>query len=160
MRKLLFLSFFLYSAIAFTQEDNFWDNVRFGGGIGFGFGSNNTTLSISPAAVYDFNDSFSLGMGIGYSYNKNDSFKSNIISPNIFILYRPIREIEFSSDLQQMYVHRKSDSLSEKYNYPALNLGFSYRMGNVSLGVQYDVLYDKNKSIYASAFSPIVRVFF
>lgn len=160
MRKLLLFVFFICSTIAFTQEDNFWDNVRFGGGVGFGFGSNNTTLSLSPAAVYDFNDSFSIGVGIGYSYNKKDSFKSNIFSPNIFILYRPIREIELSSDLQQMYVQRKSNSFSEKYSYPALNLGFSYRMGSVSLGVQYDVLYDKNKSIYASAFSPIVRVFF
>ena len=86
MSRLLFFSLFIYSTIAFTQEDNFWNNVRFGGNIGFGFGSNNTTLSISPSAVYDFNDNFSLGLGMGYSYNKKDSFKSNIFSPDIFIL--------------------------------------------------------------------------
>lgn len=160
MRRLFFFSFFIYSTIAFTQEDNFWNNVRFGGDVSFGFGSNNTTLSISPAAVYDFNESFSIGVAIGYAYNKNDGLSSNIIAPKVITLFRPIREIEFSADLQQMYVNTNINGTSRRYNYPALNIGASYRIGVVSLGIQYDVLYEENKSVYASAFSPIVRVFF
>lgn len=161
MKKVFIIAVFLfYSVFAFTQEHSFWKNLRFGGDASFGFGSNNTTLAISPAAVYDFNESFSIGLGIGYVYNKNEGLSSNIITPKIITLYRPIREIEFSADLQQMYVNTNINGTSKKYNYPALNIGASYRIGVVSLGVQYDVLYEKSKSVYASAFSPIVRVFF
>ena len=59
-----------------------------------------------------------------------------------------------------MYVNTNVNGTSKSYNYPALNIGASYRIGVVSLGVQYDVLFENSKSIYASAFSPVVRVFF
>ena len=41
-----------------------------------------------------------------------------------------------------------------------VNLGIAYRSGWFAGGLRYDVLYDSNKSVYASALSPIVRFYF
>lgn len=160
MKRVLFISFLFCCASLIAQESNFWNNVRFGGGFGLGFGNNNTTIAISPSAVYDFNEQFSLGAGIGYLYNKQNSFSSNVYSGSIISLYNPMNEIQLSAEFEQLFVNRRSRSFKENYNYPALYLGAAYRTGHVSFGIRYDVLYNKDKSIFASPISPIVRIFF
>lgn len=160
MKKYLTLIVLLYSAILFSQENSLLKSLRFGGDLGFSFGSNSTTFSVSPTIVYDFNENFSLGAGFGYLYGKNNQNKLTAISPKIIALYKPIETIEFSADLQQLYITKKTDSYTEKYNYPSLNLGAAYRLGVLSFGVKYDVLYKKEKSIYPVAVFPFVRVLF
>ncbi len=160
MKKLIILFAFLSSFTIYSQQSDFWKNVRFGGGFGLGFGNNNTTISISPSAVYDFNDSFSLGLGTGYLYNKRNNLKSNIFSGSIISLYNPFDEIQLSGEYEHLFVSRSFSAISDNYNYPALYLGIAYRTGNFSLGVRYDVLYIENKSIYTSPISPIVRIYF
>ena len=151
---------FLFSVTAFSQESNFWSNTRFGGSFGFSFGSNTTTLSISPSAVYDFSEEFSKGGSIGYLYNKSSDYSANMYSASVITLYRPIPEIEFSGELLQSYVSKKIDNIKNNYSYPSLNIGAAYITGKVTFGIQYDVLYKEDKSIYANAFSPFIRVFF
>ncbi|CAL2087635.1 hypothetical protein [Tenacibaculum sp. 190524A02b] len=160
MKRVLFISFLFGCASLTAQESNFWNKVRFGGGFGLGFGNNNTTVAISPSAVYDFNEQFSLGLGVGYLYNKQNNFSSNVYSGSIISLYNPMNEIQLSAEFEHLFVNRRSRSFTENYNYPALYLGAAYRTGHVSFGIRYDVLYDKNKSIFASPISPIVRIFF
>ncbi|OCK42704.1 hypothetical protein BA195_07265 [Tenacibaculum soleae] len=160
MKTLITFSIFFYSLFSFSQESSFWNNTRFGGSFGFSFGSNTTTLSISPSAVYDFNEEFSLGGSIGYLYNKSSNYSANMYSASVITLYRPIPEIEFSGELLQSYVSKKIGTVKDNYSYPSLNIGVAYITGKVTFGVQYDVLYEEDKSIYANAFSPFIRIFF
>ncbi|CAM1333459.1 hypothetical protein [Tenacibaculum aestuariivivum] len=163
MKKIYLLLFLITTVTAFSQDNkdsNFWDNVRFGGGFGLDFGNNNTTVSISPSAIYNFNKSFSLGLGVGYLYNKRADFKSNVFSSSIISLYNPLKEIQISAEYEHLFVNRSSNTINNTYNYPALYLGAAYRSGNFSLGIRYDVLYNKDKSIYTSPISPIVRIYF
>lgn len=160
MKTLIAFSIFFYSLFSFSQESSFWNNTRFGGSFGFSFGSNTTTLSISPSAVYDFNEEFSLGGSIGYLYNKSSNYSANMYSASVITLYRPIPEIEFSGELLQSYVSKKIGTVKDNYSYPSLNIGVAYITGKVTFGIQYDVLYEEDKSIYANAFSPFIRIFF
>ena len=160
MKTLITFSIFFYSLFSFSQESSFWNNTRFGGSFGFSFGSNTTTLSISPGAIYDFSEEFSLGGSIGYLYNKSSDYSANMYSASVITLYRPIPEIEFSGELLQSYVSKKIGTIKDNYSYPSLNIGVAYITGKVTFGVQYDVLYEEDKSIYANAFSPFIRIFF
>jgi len=163
MKKIALLFFLLISFSILGQKDNtpkFWDNVRFGGGFGIGFGSNNTTIAISPSAIYEFNDAFALGIGTSYLYAKNNDLKSNVFGAGIISLYNPIQEFQLSAEFEQLFVNQKLGLIKNNYDYPALYLGGAYRVGSFSAGLRYDVLYDDSKSIYASAFSPIVRFYF
>ena len=164
MKKITILFFFLISFSILAQNGNkpkFWDHVRFGGGLGFGFGSNSTTINVSPSAIYDFQNGFALGIGVGYLYSKVNDFKSNVFSPGLVALYNPMNEVQLSAEFEQLFVNQKLTGFSDNnFEYPALYLGVAYRTGWAAFGVRYDVLYDERDSIFASAFSPIIRFYF
>jgi long-subunit fatty acid transport protein len=163
MKKITILLFFLISYSILAQNENksnFWDHVLFGGGLGLGFGSNSTTIAISPSAIYEFNDDFALGLGTSYLYAKNGDLKSNVFGVSLISLYNPLEEIQLSAEFEQLFVNQKLFNQKNSFNYPALYLGAAYRVGWFSAGIRYDVLYDEDKSIFASAFSPIVRFYF
>lgn len=170
MRKIVLIICVLTFFTGFTQNDddpipqlpqpNFWDNVRFGGGLGFGFGTDITTINVSPSAIYDFDNGFALGLSFGYLYAKNGDIKSNVLSPGLITLYNPAEQVQLSAEFEHLFISQKFGSTSFKYDYPALYLGVAYRTGWAAFGVRYDVLYDERDSIYASAFSPIIRVYF
>jgi len=163
MKKITILLFCLISFSILAQNENkpkFWDHVRFGGGLGFGFGSNSTTINVSPSAIYDFQNGFALGIGVGYLYSKVNDFKSNVFSPGLVALYNPMDEVQLSAEFEQLFVSQKFGNLKGSFDYPALYLGVAYRTGWAAFGVRYDVLYDERDSIFASAFSPIIRFYF
>ncbi|MFL0120205.1 hypothetical protein V2611_00235 [Tenacibaculum maritimum] len=143
-----------------TTKSDFWNHVHYGGGLGLSFRSNNTTVSISPSALYEFNDQFSLGASLGYLYNKQNSLTSNVFSASIISLYNPISQIQVSAELEQLFVNQNLLGFKNNYNYPALYLGVAYRFGMASLGIRYDILYDKDTNIYISPISPIIRFYF
>ena len=164
MKKNLLVLFLLTTIFTNAQNENnpkFWDNVHFGGGFGLGFGSNQTTIAISPSAIYEFNDMFALGLGGSYLYAKNGNLKSNVYGASFISLFNPVQEIQLSAEFEQLFVTQKQSGFDNyDFNYPALYLGAAYRVGRFAAGVRYDVLYDVDKSIYASALSPIVRFYF
>jgi len=175
MKKILLTLTFLTSFLVSAQDDptqqddimhiptktSFWNNVRFGGGLGLGFGNNSTTINISPSAIYDFQNGFALGAGVGYLYSKINDFRSNVFTPGVVALYNPAREVQLSAEFEQLFVNQKflgSDPIN--FNYPALYMGVAYRTGWAAFGIRYDVLYDERDAIFASPWSPIVRVYF
>ncbi len=151
------------------QTTDFWSHVRFGGGIGLNFGNRIFSGTIAPSAIYQFNQNVGLGIGLNASYfERKDLFKSTVLGASIIGLFNPIREIQISSEFEQLNVDRKykqtpigtSGSIDENYWYPALFLGAGYRSGNFTIGIRYDVLYDEDKSIYADPWMPFIRVYF
>ncbi len=147
------------------QQANFWSRVRFGGGIGLSFGNGFFSGTLAPSAVYDVNKKFSVGLGLNGTYNKQRNlYSSTILGGSVISLFNVIDALQLSAEFEALNVSRKYEANlgipNDNYLYPALFLGAGYRSGGVTFGMRYDVLYDKDKSIYASAFLPFVRVFF
>ncbi|MGB5362076.1 MAG: hypothetical protein WBN17_02100 [Aureibaculum sp.] len=163
MKRIGIFCLLLMSSISYAQIDNqpkFWDNVRFGGGFGLGFGNNNTTIAISPSAIYTFDNKFALGLSTSYLYNKNFDLNTNVFGAGIIGLYNPLNVIQLSAEFEQSFARQKLGLEKYNFSFPALYLGIAYRSGWFAGGLRYDVLYDSNKSVYASALSPIVRFYF
>ena len=148
-----------------TQNSDFWDHVRFGGGIGFSFRGSDFSGTIAPSALYDINQNISLGIGLSASvYNRKNYFKSTILGGSLIALFNPIRELQLSTEFEKLHVNRKYEGVNtqedRKYWYPALFLGVGYRTGKLSFGMRYDVLYERQESIYSEAWMPFVRIYF
>jgi len=167
--KLLILFIFVIclSIPSNAQEirSHFWQQVRFGGGVGLSFGDGFFSGTLAPSAIYEFNDQFAFGVGLNGSYNSlKNNYTSTIIGGSVLSLFNVIREIQISSEFELLNVNRNYDSrlgfADENYWYPALFLGGGFRSNNVTFGIRYDVLYDIDRSIYANAWAPFVRVYF
>lgn len=163
----LFLIFISFSQFltAQNQEKQFWDHVRFGGGIGLSFGDGFFSGTLAPSAIYQLNDQFAMGIGLNGTYNKEKNFySSTIIGGSVIGLFNVLRELQLSAEFEELNVSRDwDDSIrlkDENYWYPALFLGAGYSTGNVTFGIKYDVLYDETKSVYADSYIPFVRVYF
>ncbi len=170
-KKMLFFAFSLMISSVLLSQNNasdsndFWRHVRFGGGIGLSFGDGFFSGTLAPSAIYEFNDQFALGVGLNGTYNKQkDFYKSTVFGGSLIGLFNPIQEIQLSAEFEELNVNRKwEDRLGiedENYWYPALFIGAGFRSSNVAIGIRYDVLYDRDKSIYADPWAPFVRVYF
>lgn len=148
-----------------TQSD-FWRHVQFGGGLGVGIGSGYTDITVAPGAIYNFNDYVGLGAGLQGSYvSSKDYYSSWIYGGSIVALFNPIQELQLSVELEEVRVNNTFD-LIEGGNYKdnfwntGLFVGAGFRAGNATLGVRYNLLFDKDKNVYSEAFMPFVRVYF
>lgn len=171
LKSILILISLLISPFLIAQEQSktqnsqneFWNNVQFGGGLGLGFGTGYTNISVAPSAIYNLNEYLSLGLGVQYAYakQKND-YTSNLYGGSIIGLINPIDEIQLSAELEQLRVNVNYDFYNNSLNYwnTGLFLGAGYRTGNVTIGVRYDILHKDNKSVYSDAFIPFVRIYF
>lgn len=161
MQKIIFVLLLSCSFSIFAQQkNNFMDKVRFGGSFSLGFG-NQTTIGISPSAIYDFEKGFSLGLGLTYIYSEINDFTTNVYGGSIISLYQiPTIGIQLSGEYEYSYATQKDNFNSIRTTFPALYIGAAYTSGRFAFGMRYDVLYDENKSIYASPFSPIIRFYF
>ena len=147
-----------------SQGSDFWKRVRYGGGLGLSFGNGIFSATVAPSAIYDFNAQFSAGIALNYTYfNDDDFFKSTIVGGSLIGLYSPLREIQLSTEFEYMNVNRDfDDPIFEDDNYwqPAVFFGIGYTSNNFTVGIRYNVLHDDEKSIYADALVPFVRVYF
>ncbi|HLF51685.1 hypothetical protein [Flavobacterium sp.] len=171
-KAVLSFVFSLFSVILLAQEQTpvpesksiFWKKVQFGGGIGLSIGSGYTDVTLAPSAIYNFNKYVALGLGAQYTYVKQKNYySSHLYGGSIIGLFNPIEEIQLSAELEQLRVNVDldgSNSNSQDFWNTGLFLGAGYRTGNVTLGVRYNVLYDKNDYVYSDAFMPFVRVYF
>jgi len=164
----ILICFFITLSYSQNQSDNntFWKNVQFGGGIGLSFGDGFFSGAISPNAIYRFNPYVATGVGLNFSYSsQKDFFKSTVLGGSVLGLINPYRELQISAEFEQLNVNRNFDerfvsNVDDNYWYPALFLGAGYTSRNVTIGIRYDVLYDRDKSIYAEAWMPFVRFWF
>ncbi len=151
-----------------SSKKDFWEQVSFGGGLGLNFGNGYFSGGISPSAVYNFNQYFSAGLGLTYNYlsdkRRIPDVRISAYGASIITLFNPIREIQLSAELEGIQVDRTflftDGDVKDDFFQEALFLGAGFRTGNITIGARYNVLYDKDRSIYGSAFLPFVRVFF
>lgn len=167
------LFFMLFSTVFYAQQTplpkaktgSFWEHVDVGGGLGLSISNDYRDILIAPSAIYNFNDMFALGAGLQYSNLKQkDYYSSNIFGGSLIGLFSPIAEAQLSLEVEEANVNNKymdlGGNLKRSFWNTALYLGAGYRQDNVTIGGRVNVLFDKDKDIYGSAFMPFVRVFF
>jgi hypothetical protein len=167
-KTLLFFIIFFSGLTLFNAQQNnseFWNNVRYGGGLGLNFGDGFFSATIAPSAIYEFNNHVALGIGLnGTINNLKRVYKSTILGGSLIGLFSPINEIQLSAEFEQLNVNRvynvNTNFPNDNYWSPALFVGAGYRSGNVTFGIRYDLLYDENTSIYADPWAPFVRFYF
>lgn len=165
---LIFVSMCFSSFVVYGQEhqNSFWNNVRYGGGLGLGFGNGYFSGTLTPSAIYEFNNQFAIGLGLNATYaSQKDLYKSTILGGSIVSFFNPIEELQLSIEFEELHFNRNYDekfvsNIDDKFWYPALYLGAGYRTGNVTFGIRYDVLYNKNKSAFSDPWMPFFRVYF
>lgn len=146
-------------------QQSFGSKIHIGGGLGLSFGDGFFSGTLAPSAIYDFNEQFSMGFGLNGTYNKQKNlYKSAILGGSVLGLYNIIPQLQTSLEFEELHVTRTYDSSlslqNDNYWYPALFVGIGFRQNNFTLGLRYDVLYDANKSVYANAYVPFVRIYF
>ena len=159
----------LFVTMVFGQQkpqNEFWKKVQFGGGFGLSVGSGFTNISIAPSAIYNFNDVFAAGVGLQGSYvkvkDRDVTYNSYIYGGSLIGLVTPLEQVQLSVELEQLRVNQEFTDFKIKNNFwnTALYLGAGYYTGNVTIGVRYNVLFNKNDLVYSEAFMPFVRVYF
>ena len=173
IKKFILSSFLMCFFISFSFSQNtssktsdFWKNVQFGGGLGLNLAEGFFSGGLSPSVLYRVNPYVATGVGLNFMYSsQRDVFKSTVLGGSILGLFNPYRELQISTEFEQLFVSRNfneqfANYADDDYSYPALFLGLGYTSGNVTFGIRYDVLYDKDKSIQNEAWIPFVRFWF
>lgn len=166
-KSFLTIILLLLSQLVMSQNNasgDFWNNVRYGGGIGLGFGNGFFNGSISPSAIYQFNDKFATGTQLSFNYAKINDDTLLAYGGSLISLYNVIPAIQLSAELETLRINRTFDvlgapSIKDNYWSPALFVGAGYGNRNFMAGVRYNLLQDDN-SIYPNGIIPFVRVFF
>lgn len=161
---LLFALLVLFTAPEAHSQAPASGRVRFGGGLGLSLGRDAFQLGISPSALYQVNEHLGVGAGLNYTYSKFDDYKLNAWGGSLIGLANPVPFLQLSAEFEELRVHRSirtpNTSLQESYWVPALYLGVGYTSGPVTAGIRFDLLYDADRSLYANAWSPFIRVYF
>lgn len=147
-------------------KPDFWQHVQFGGGLGISIGSGFTDITIAPSAIYNVNPYWAIGSGLQGSYiSQKNYYSSGIYGISIISLFNPMPEIQLSLEIEEVRVNSSYQSIgfSEiKNNFwnTGLFVGAGYKIENVTLGVRYNLLFNKDKNVYSDALMPFVRAYF
>ncbi|WP_296381148.1 alpha-ketoglutarate decarboxylase [Winogradskyella sp.] len=167
LSSVLICFFILFSFSQSTNDnDGFWENVQYGGGIGLNFGDGFFSGALAPNAIYRFNPYVATGLGLNFQYSsQRDIFKSTVFGASALGLFNPYKDLQISTEFEQLHVSRNFDeqfvsNVDDDYWYPALFFGLGYTSGNITFGIRYDVLYNEEKSIQNQAWMPFVRFWF
>jgi hypothetical protein len=177
MKKLLFLITSILSLACHAQDDknillpqnqkqsNFFDNFTIGGNIGASFGNNLWGVSLAPRIGYKVTEDFEVAFSVNYYYQKSPNVQYNSLSLGPSLNYYIARNFYVKASYQHYFIDQKTRGISEHYKREesALYLGAGYMqyLGGRSylrLGFSYNVLYDKDKSIFSSGLSPEVGI--
>lgn len=172
-KVLLFLFLMVLNSTVSAQEtpstkskSEFWKNVQFGGAFGISVGSGFTDITIAPSAIYRFNDYVAFGGGLQGSFvSQKDYYTSGIYGASLITLFNPIDEAQVSLELEQVRVNSTfqtvgGSNIKNNFWNTGLFVGAGYRMDNVTVGLRYNLLFDKEKSVYSDALMPFIRIYF
>ena len=106
-----------------------------------------------------------MGVGLQGSYVAvKSNYNSFIYGGSLIGLVNPIKQIQFSVELEELKVNTSFESSfqipSRHFWNTGLFLGAGYRSNNVTIGGRYNILYNENDNVYSNAFMPFIRVYF
>ncbi len=127
------------------------------------------TLHISPRAGYKITQDLIAGVDGTFSWNSSKYVSSTMLGIGPFVDYYFKRTFYASTNLRQYFINSKIKGVNNNHKYSnketALNIGAGYmrRIGSntyIQIGATYNVLYDKDKSIFSSPFVPNIGIIF
>lgn len=138
-------------------------NLKFGLGFGLNF-VGGTSVSLSPNLTYRINDKMYAGAGLLLNYNAVKNLQTTTtIGANAIFNYYPIAKLLTMAEFAEMNVNRnnKVAAMKDQFWDSALFVGVGYQITpKISVGGKYNLLYDKDKSVYSSPFVPFVNISF
>ncbi len=147
-----------------AKKGDFWNKVRYGGGVGLGFSNGNFNANISPSAIYDFNNYISAGVGLNLNYFKSSNQKYWAYGPSAILLINPIDQLQLSGEYEQLRVNASINAtglpLKNDFWSPSFFVGLGYNTQFATLGIRYNLLHNNENSIYLNAWAPFVRLYF
>lgn len=147
-----------------AQKSDFWNRVRFGGGIGINFSNGGFNGSIAPSAIYQFNDAVAAGLGANVNFFQFNNQKFWAYGPSAILLGNPIPQIQLSAEFEQLRVNSSIETtggtIEQNFWAPALFFGVGYRTQFATVGIRYNVLDSNENTIYLNAWTPFFRVYF
>ena len=107
----------------------------------------------------------SLGAGVvGSITNYKNHYTTGIVGISVISLFNPINNVQLSAEIEQLRVNTQiqliPNPITNNYWNTGLYVGAGYRKGNITLGARYNLLFDKDKSMYSDALMPFVRLYF
>jgi hypothetical protein len=139
--------------------------LKFGCGFGLNF-VGGTNISIAPNLIYGVSDKVSFGGGIQGSYASiKDLQNTTTFGFNVIGQYSPVRKLTTLLEFTELRVSTKTETPTgtdtEKYWDSALFVGAGFNItDNIAIGAKYNLLYDKDKSVYTSPIIPFVNITF
>ena len=139
--------------------------LKFGVGFGLSF-VGGTNISLAPNLTYKLSEKISFGVGIQGSYSAiKDLQNTTTFGGNVSTLYSPIRKITALLEFAELNVTTKTETpdgeIEDNYWDAALFVGAGFNVTDkISVGAKYNVLYDKDKSVYTSPIIPFVNISF
>lgn len=133
---------------------------RIGGGVGLGFGNNGYFgFNISPFVGYAITPNLEGGMTAGYQYGKNDYVKNSLFSVGPYANYYIMDPFFLRGHYEYFTGNQEVISTNADYSFDesALWLGGGYQSTGklrFQAGLMYNVLYDKEESIFSSTIRP------
>lgn len=133
---------------------------NFGGDIGLGVNSNSTDVYVAPRVGYALTENLEVALNVNYTFRKANNYKMNIfgVGPELSYYFQGL----FANVSYRYHTSSVKNDYTDRYvthNENALLVGGGYQYfigGNtyVRAGVQYNLLYKKDRSIFSSAFMP------
>ncbi len=174
LKTALVLGIFLFSVQTYAQvtEVTITDStattekpLKFGCGFGLSF-VGGTNIGLSPHLIYDISNKISVGAGLQGNYTSiKDLQKTFTYGANVIGQYNPIPKLTTLLEFVQLKVNTTTENIGgdikKDYWDSALFVGAGLNITpKISLGAKYNLLYDKDESVYTSPIIPFVNITF
>ncbi|CEN37687.1 conserved hypothetical protein [Capnocytophaga cynodegmi] len=150
------------SSFSKTYSPNNW---TFGGNIGLSGGSYGLGVFITPRVGYKVTEAFEVAVNLNYTFQNTEFYKNNLLGFGPSVNYYIQRNFFLYSSFQHYFVSQKHKITKTSYDVRenALYVGGGYmqHLGGrayMQLGFSYNILYNKNKSIFSTGFVPNVGI--
>lgn len=177
MKKIILLSLV---TVAFAANAQIGTSTQVGGenskwtvggsaGLGGSFGGNGggTSVYLSPRVGYKVTESLEAGLAGSFNWSNSKYYSATTLGIGPFANYYIARNFYVSGMFQEYFFNQKDKYSNVKYSgeEAALYLGGGYmqKIGErayLQIGGMYNVLYDKEKSVFGGGFIPNVGVVF
>jgi hypothetical protein len=170
----LIFSFFIVLANAqistspTLDKDSKWTIGGYAGwGGSFGSGGGGTSVYLSPRVGYKLTENMETGLATNFTWSNSKYYSATTFGVGPFLNYYFARNFFLSGMFQEYFFTQKNkiDNLKYSGDEAALYLGGGYmqKIGEhayMQIGGMYNVLYDKENSVFGSGFIPNVGVVF
>ncbi len=153
------------STMVQDSTQNAEKRLKFGCGFGLSF-VGGTNIGLSPNLIYAVSNKVSLGVGLQGSYAAIKGLQNTTtFGANAIAMYSPVQMLTTLLEFTELKVSTKTETPTgtdtRKYWDSALFVGAGINVTNkIAIGAKYNLLYNKDESVYTSPIIPFVNITF